>query len=89
MKKYYCYYLTVSLISHIGGNSSYSSYPFIAHNHNFSWTLRIVCGLIMATSLSLRASRVMTLERFKPHDYTWYFALSLINLGSSVLGFLG
>ena len=43
----------------------------------------------MATSLSLRASRVMTLERFKPHDYTWYFALSLISLGSSVLGILG
>ena len=58
-------------------------------NHNFSWTLRIVCGLIMSTSLSVRATRVMMLERFQPHDYTWYFALSLVSLGSSILGILG
>ena len=57
-------------------------------SHYFSWTLRIVCGLIMSTSLSLRASRVMKLERFQPHDYTWYFALSLVSLGSSILGIL-
>ena len=63
--------------------------PFIVHDYNFSWTLRIVCGLIMSTSLSLRASRVMKLERFEPHDYTWYFALSLVSLGSSILGILG
>lgn len=42
----------------------------------------------MSTSLSLRASRVMKLERFQPHDYTWYFALSLVSLGSSILGIL-
>ncbi len=48
----------------------------------------MVCGLVMSSALSLRASRVMKLERFAPHDYTWYFALSLISVGSSVLGIL-
>ena len=43
----------------------------------------------MSTSLSVRATRVMMLERFQPHDYTWYFALSLVSLGSSILGILG
>jgi hypothetical protein len=42
----------------------------------------------MSTSLSLRASRVMKLKQFLPHDYTWYFALSLVSITSSLIGII-
>ncbi len=52
------------------------------------WSFRLASGLVMATAASLRASRVMGLDRFAPHDRTWYFALTLVGTASAAIGFL-